>query len=118
MKILLVVLAAFLVAVPAAEARDRTAPHVSLTAPVSGSTVSGSVTVMASASDNVAVDHVTFTIDGTAVTSDYSAPYTYAWDTTKTTDGQHRITARAQDRAGNLSASPDPSVTVTVQNGA
>ncbi|MHA1228420.1 MAG: Ig-like domain-containing protein [Candidatus Hodarchaeales archaeon] len=43
---------------------DTTAPTVSITSPADGATVSGTVTVEASASDNVGVDRVEFFVDG------------------------------------------------------
>src|SRR4051794_27657238 len=97
---------------------DTTRPTVQLTAPDDGSTVSGTSTVAADASDNRAVDHVAFRIDGVPLASDYTAPYSVPWDTTSVADGSHTVTARAQDTSGNVSASPDPSRTVTVSNGA
>lgn len=53
---------------------DGVAPTVSLTAPAPGATVSGSVTISASASDNVGVNRVEFLIDGALAASDSSAP--------------------------------------------
>ena len=44
---------------------DTTAPTVSLTAPADGATVSGTVTLSATASDNVGVAGVQFLVDGT-----------------------------------------------------
>src|SRR4029077_15104378 len=46
---------------------DTTAPTVNITAPTSGTTVSGVVTVTATASDNVGVVGVQFLLDGTAL---------------------------------------------------
>ena len=44
---------------------DTTAPTVSVTAPANGATVSGTVTLSATASDNVGVAGVQFLLDGT-----------------------------------------------------
>lgn len=49
---------------------DSTAPTVSLTAPANGSTVSGNVTISATASDNAAVARVEFLVDGVLVDTD------------------------------------------------
>jgi hypothetical protein len=108
-----------LAASPAALAarRDNTPPTVSLTAPAGGASVSGAVPVTATASDNLAVDHVTFRVDGVAMYSDFSAPiglYGFSWDTTKVPSGSHVISARAADTSGNTSPLPDPQVIVTV----
>ena len=95
--------------------RDRTKPTVTVTSPADGATVAGTVTVSADAADNVAVDHVTFEVDGTTVSSDSSSPYSFSWDTSTVGDGVHRVSARAADTSGNVSA--DSAVSVTVQNG-
>src|SRR6185436_3223428 len=54
---------------------DTTAPTVSLTAPTSGQTLSGTATLSASASDNVGVTRVEFYRDGTLFASDNASPY-------------------------------------------
>ena len=92
---------------------DGTAPVVSLTSPASGATVSGIVTVSATASDNVAVSVVRFSADGVTLADDGTAPYSAAWDSTATSDGVHTLTATAFDAAGNSASS---SVTVNVAN--
>src|SRR5260370_25392039 len=43
---------------------NTTPPTISITAPANGATVSGTVTVSANASDNVAVTGVQFSLDG------------------------------------------------------
>ncbi|WP_386066475.1 PHB depolymerase family esterase [Tahibacter sp. UC22_41] len=92
---------------------DGTAPTVALTAPADASIVSGSVTLAATASDDVGVDHVDFLLDGSVLGSDASAPYTLAWDATNASNGAHVLTARAQDLAGNVGSSAPVGVTVT-----
>ena len=92
---------------------DTTPPIVSLTAP--SGTVTGSVTISATANDNVGVAGVTFKVDGTTVSlEDTTAPYSVSWNTQLTSDGAHTITAVAKDAAGNQTTS-NP-VTVTVSN--
>ena len=93
--------------------QDSTPPTVSITSP-GGGTVSGNVTITASASDNVGVTRVKFFIDGKLVKSLNSAPYAWNWDTTGIADGPVQLFARAFDAAGNLSDSQ--SVTATVNN--
>jgi hypothetical protein len=70
----------------------------------------------ASASDNVAVDHVDFLVDGQAVSTTSSAPYTFGWDSRTVGDGSHSLSARAVDGAGNVTTSSSVSVTVTNTN--
>ena len=93
---------------------DTTPPTVSVTAPSNAATVSGSVTVSATASDNVGVVGVQFQLDGVALgAEDLTSPYSVAWDTTKTANGTHTVSAVARDAAGNKTTS---SVTITVAN--
>ena len=93
---------------------DATAPSVSLTAPANGASVSGTVTLTASATDTVGVAKVDFLIDGTLVATDTAAPYTYAWNSAAAANGAHTLVARAADAAGNTGTS---SVSVTVTGG-
>ena len=50
---------------------------MSVTAPRSGSTVSGSTTLTASAADNVGVARVEFYVDGKLIATDTASPYTH-----------------------------------------
>jgi methionine-rich copper-binding protein CopC len=93
---------------------DTTAPLVSVTAPVTGATLAGTVTVSASASDNVGVAGVQFTIDGVnAGAEDTTAPYTLAWNTTGVANGGHQVGAVARDAAGNRTTAAAVAVTVS-----
>jgi hypothetical protein len=95
---------------------DTTAPTISVTAPASGATVSGTVSLAANAADNVGVAGVRFKVDGVNVGSeDLSAPYGVSWSTTQFANGSHSITATARDAAGNVKTSNV--VTVSVNNG-
>jgi len=92
---------------------DTTAPTVSISAPAAGATVSGSVTLSASASDNVGVAGVQFKVDGVNVgAEDTTSPYSVSWDTQTAVNGSHAITAVARDAAGNTRSSAVVSVTV------
>jgi hypothetical protein len=94
---------------------DTTAPTASLTAPANGATVSGTVALAATASDNVGVVGVRFTVDGDPIgAEDTSAPYGLSWDSAAVTNGSHVLRAVARDAAG-LSTTSVP-VTVTVNN--
>lgn len=95
---------------------DTTAPIVALTAPGANATVAGTVTLTASASDNVGVAGVRFLVDGVAVGGEATvAPYTTLWNSGAVSDGIHSIQAEARDAAGNVAISA--SVTVTVSQG-
>jgi hypothetical protein len=96
---------------------DATAPTVSLSAPAPGSTVSGIVTVTASAADNVGVNMVEFYLDGILKSTSMAVPYSFSWDTSATAYGSHIISAKAYDAAGNVGQSGDVTVTVTAGTG-
>ncbi len=97
---------------------DLSPPTVSITAPASGASVSGSaVTVSANATDNLAVASVQLLLDGNSLGSAVTAaPYSMTWDTTKTTNGSHTLSATATDTAGNSAQAAG--LTVTVSNAA
>jgi hypothetical protein len=93
---------------------DTTAPVASITSPVNNTTVSGTTTINATATDNVGVAGVQFKIDGVNLGSEYAGgPYSYSWDTTSTTNGTHTLTVVARDAAGNSTTSD---VIVNVDN--
>ncbi len=92
---------------------DGVAPTATVTSPANGATVSGSVAIMATASDDVGVQRVEFLLDGATIGSDASAPYAFAWDSTTASNGAHAIAARAVDLAGNTGVSPQVNVTVS-----
>ena len=101
--------------VPGTTGPDPTPPTVSITAPASGATVSGTaVTVAATASDNVGVAGVQFKLDGTTNlgAEDTTSPYSVPWNSTTATNGPHTLTAVARDAAGNTTTSAGVSVTV------
>jgi len=92
---------------------DTVAPTVSLTAPSAGSTLTGTATVSASATDNVGVASVDFYAGTTLIGSDTTAPYSLSWNTTTVSNGTYSITAKAKDGAGNVGTSSGVSVTVS-----
>jgi hypothetical protein len=93
---------------------DTVKPVVAITSPANGATVSGTISVTASATDNVKVSSVQFTLDGTNLGSAItSSPYTYLWNTTLASNGSHTIAAIARDPSGNSSTA---SISVTVSN--
>ncbi|HVE85548.1 MAG TPA: Ig-like domain-containing protein, partial [Myxococcales bacterium] len=96
-----------------AGAPDTTPPTVSITAPTAGSTVSGTVTISASASDNVGVSRVEFYVDGGLLSSDTTSPYSASWNTAAASNGAHTLTAKAFDAAGNNTTSAAVGVTVS-----
>lgn len=79
---------------------DTTPPVVAIVNPASGATVSGTVGVNVSASDNVALSNVSLYIDGALVASSNGA-LSYNWNSRKVKSGSHSILAVARDTAGN-----------------
>ncbi|HUJ56624.1 MAG TPA: Ig-like domain-containing protein [Gaiellaceae bacterium] len=100
----------------AASGPDQTAPALTLSAPVGGSTLSGTTTLSAAVSDDVGIASVQFKLDGSplgaAITT---APYQETWDTTTASNATHTITAVATDTSGN---SATVNTTITVLNAA
>lgn len=91
---------------------DLGAPEVALTAPADGATVTGPTELGASASDAGGIDRVEFRVDGATVATDTTAPYSVTWDSATVGDGDHAITARAVDAAGNATVSAARTVNV------
>ena len=95
---------------------DTTPPATSITSPVNGATVSGTVAVNATASDNVGVTQMQILIDGTLVASNTGATaLSFSWSTPSVANGTHTIVSKAFDAAGNVGTSS--TVTITVSNG-
>jgi subtilisin family serine protease len=102
---------------PGGGAPDVTPPTVSISAPAAGATVSGTVNVAASASDNSGVvTLVEFFVDGVLKASDSSAPFGFAWDTLTASNGAHALTAKAYDASIPFNVGTSAPVNVTVQN--
>ncbi len=92
---------------------DTTPPTVRITSPASGATVSGTITIAADASDNVAVAGVQFKYNGINIGGeDTVAPYAVGADTTTVPDGSYTLTAVARDAAGNRTTSAPVAITV------
>jgi thermitase len=94
--------------------QDTVPPAVSITNPVNGATVAGTVGVRVNATDDRAVASVTYSVNGTVLGVTTTAPFDFTWDTLKTAaNGSRTLQAVASDSAGNTTSS---SVTVTVSN--
>src|SRR5256885_1639767 len=89
-------------AVSVTVANDLTPPSVSLTEPADGAIVSDTVTVSATASDNVGVARVQFKLDGVNLGAELTAaPYAVSWPTTSASNGVHTLMAMVWDAAGD-----------------
>src|SRR5437016_1513578 len=95
---------------------DTTPPVVTVTAPANGATVSGTITLTATATDpDSAVSFVQFQVDGANVGAQLTtAPYSLSLNTTTLSNATHSLTAVAQDPSGNVGTSG--AVTITVSN--
>ncbi len=82
---------------------DTEAPSVALTSPSNNQTVSGNVSITASANDNVAVGKVEFRLNGSLIASDTSAPFATTWNASSAASGYHTVEAKAFDSSGNPS---------------
>jgi poly(hydroxyalkanoate) depolymerase family esterase len=95
---------------------DTTPPSVNLTFPANGATVSGTVQLTASASDDTGVASVEFFLDGASLgvgnQSAQAGPWTLDWNTTAASAGSHALSVVARDARGNQTLDNDTSVTV------
>ncbi|MCE1204422.1 MAG: M4 family metallopeptidase [Holophagaceae bacterium] len=80
---------------------DTTAP----TATASESGTTGTITLSATATDNVGVTKVEFYIDGALVGSDTTSPYSVTYNSANLANGTHSLVAKAYDAAGNIGTS-------------
>jgi hypothetical protein len=93
---------------------DTTPPSVSISAPASGATVANTVSVSASATDDVGVAGVQFQLDGANLGNEaVMPPYTTSWNTTLVANGTHTLRGIARDAAGNKTTAASISVTVS-----
>jgi hypothetical protein len=93
---------------------DTTPPTVSITSPANNQTVSGTITVTATASDDSGIAGVQFLLNGSNLNSeDVSPPYSTQLDTTTLTNGAHTLSAIARDSANNQTTSQAISINVS-----
>ena len=78
-------------------------PAVSINNVADQQVVGGTVTISASASDDLGVQKVEFYVDGVLSGTDTSFPYQLVWDTTSLLNGSHTLAAKAYD-TGNQNA--------------
>jgi hypothetical protein len=91
---------------------DTIPPTTKLTSPSSAATVSSTISLSATASDNVGVTKVEFLVDNIVVAVATASPYNQALDTTKLTNNSHVVKSRAYDGSGNVGTSADVSIYV------
>ena len=93
---------------------DNVVPIVDLTTPANGATLTGTVTLTASSSDNVGIASVQFKLDSSVNIGALgtTSPYSISWSTIGTSNGSHTIVAVVSDMAQNHSTSTVASVIV------
>ena len=92
---------------------DTEAPVINIVSPTAGN-VAGKVYVDVVFSDNVAVTHIDYFINGLLFATSKQEPFGFSMDTASVADGDYVLSAKAFDAAGNQGASNE--VTVTVKN--
>src|SRR5687767_13538193 len=82
---------------------DTVPPTVSITSPANGSIVArkSTVTISATASDNVGVTRVEFLVNGALQCTDTAVPYNCNWRVPAAPNKTYQLQARAFDAAGN-----------------
>jgi PKD repeat protein len=86
---------------------DTISPSISITSPEEETTVSGIVSVLVNATDNVGVTKVELYVDDRLSWTSTTAPFTTKWNARRSAIGQHAIQVKAYDAAGNSSVSTD-----------
>ena len=93
---------------------DITPPTGSISNPLSGQTVSDTVSFTVIAQDDFGIAEVELFINGQSVSQDIDSPYQYEWDTTGLeNDSQHTLSATITDDAGHTTIVQPVLVTVT-----
>ena len=96
---------------------DNVPPTISISNPVSGQTVSGTINFTVNVDDNVGIAQVEFFIDGYPLGVVTEEPFSYLWDTTSNIGAhgnEHALSAIVIDTAGNTSFSQP--ILVIVEN--
>jgi hypothetical protein len=88
---------------------DEVEPTVGFASPAADSEVAGEVEIRVEASDEVGVQSVTVTVDGSVLGTADTEPYVFIWEATE--PGEHALVATASDAAGNEGTA---TITVTV----
>ncbi|WP_162604634.1 Ig-like domain-containing protein [Geomonas edaphica] len=92
---------------------DVISPTVSLVTPSPANAVCGTVSVSASAKDDVGVARLELYLDGTSVYSGAQSSVSFDFNSTLAANGSHIVSARAYDAAGNIGSA---SATFSVYN--
>ncbi|MGH9922648.1 MAG: Ig-like domain-containing protein, partial [Nitrososphaerales archaeon] len=91
---------------------DTTAPTVSIASPLSGQTLTGTISISADAADDTGVVRVEFYVDGQLIATDTTNTFATSWNTNAVPDGSHRLSGKAYDLAGNVGTTSDTGVII------
>ncbi|MEJ2048336.1 MAG: Ig-like domain-containing protein [Calditrichota bacterium] len=95
---------------------DNTPPVVSINYPSTGMTVSDTVSILASASDNIAIDRLELFVDGSLYSTLNQSPWRFSWDVTGYISGSlHTVYIIAYDTNQNQTTSTIVNVTIQSQ---
>lgn len=92
---------------------DTTPPTVTMSNPVTGSTIAGGIYIQGTASDNIGVTKIEFYVDGLLSGTVTSSPYSFYWNSGSVPNAIHTLKALAYDAAGNTGSY---TVSVTTNN--
>lgn len=92
---------------------STTAPTITITSPTNNESVSGNITISASASAFTGVASVDFLINNTLLVSDSEFPYQTTFNTSQLSQGQNTITAVVKSNSGSTART---SITIIVSN--
>ncbi len=87
-------------------------PTISISYPANNAIVSATVSITASAADNLGVTKVEFYVNGVLQSTDSTGPYLFPWNTSSLAVGTYTLMVKAYDAAGNVGQSGNVSVTV------
>jgi large repetitive protein len=90
-------------------------PTVSITAPASGSTISGTATVTANAvpASGATISSCELRVDGSLIGTDTASPYSWSLNTASYSNGQHTLNVTTTDNGGRKGYAQ---ISVTVSN--
>jgi len=92
---------------------DTIPPTVQITSPITGTVAgNGTVSISATAKDNVRVASLCVYLDGIQSYCGTAASYSYQWNAKKAASGTHVVTAKAWDGAGNTATATPVSIIV------
>lgn len=99
-------------AVALGQQADSAAPAVAVASPAEGATFEGAVALSATASDDVGVARVEYTLDGVVIAVATEEPFDAEWNSEGTMPGAHTVAATAYDASGNRGLSAPVPITV------